>query len=448
MSKIQVTIYKGRKVPAFAKGGLADAAREVARAGRNGDDRIIHVNQQEFDLLRKQWGEPTVNPKTGLPEYFGFADVLGLVAPIAAGAVGANFTPDFLTDALGQTGGSALTGGALGALASGVMGKGAIKGGLLGAGAGALGANWSDISSSLGNLIKGGSGAESLSSTGPDATSALAPGRGMPDASSEMYDGDPLGPTSKMPSADAEISGAIAKDAMNSNNIPMSSTAPRDPAPTGFDLAKRGASAGNSGSGDGLSRFWEKNKIPIGLGGALMALQYMNRKPQQAASAPNVVNNAPLEKLSMSRTANPALRSMPTRDWYTFGTRAHPTTPGNGTFFNNVNGFTPAAHGGLMTLRDGGAPVDAPIAHEGPGYVGTKEPGGDGRSDGVPAMLSNKEYVVDAETTALLGDGDPDAGARKLDQMRADIRKHKGAALSKGKFSPKAKPALAYLRSK
>lgn len=70
---------------------------------------------------------------------------------------------------------------------------------------------------------------------------------------------------------------------------------------------------------------------------------------------------------------------------------------------------------------------------------------GTGRSDEIPAMLSDGEYVVDAETVALLGDGSPKAGAKRLDDLRVKIRKHKGRKLAKGKFSPDAKPAEKYM---
>jgi hypothetical protein len=71
---------------------------------------------------------------------------------------------------------------------------------------------------------------------------------------------------------------------------------------------------------------------------------------------------------------------------------------------------------------------------------------GTGRSDEIDARLSDGEYVMDAETVALLGDGSTDAGARKLDQMREQLRKHKGRALARGKFSADARSPLAYLK--
>lgn len=70
---------------------------------------------------------------------------------------------------------------------------------------------------------------------------------------------------------------------------------------------------------------------------------------------------------------------------------------------------------------------------------------GSGRDDKIPALLSDGEYVMDAETLALLGDGSTKEGARRMDQFRANIRKHKGRALSRGQISPDAKSPNKYM---
>lgn len=72
--------------------------------------------------------------------------------------------------------------------------------------------------------------------------------------------------------------------------------------------------------------------------------------------------------------------------------------------------------------------------------------GGTGTSDDIPAVLSDGEYVIDAQTVSMLGDGSSDAGAAKLDAMRKEIRKHKGKALAEGKFAPNAKGPLSYMK--
>lgn len=62
---------------------------------------------------------------------------------------------------------------------------------------------------------------------------------------------------------------------------------------------------------------------------------------------------------------------------------------------------------------------------------GMIEGGGDGMSDSVPAtidgeqdlLVSKDEYVIDAPTVAMIGNGSSDAGAEKLDNMREEVRK-------------------------
>jgi len=87
-------------------------------------------------------------------------------------------------------------------------------------------------------------------------------------------------------------------------------------------------------------------------------------------------------------------------------------------------------------------PATIPTMSASGGY--TQGPG-TGRSDDIPARLSDGEYVIDAETVALLGDGSGSAGAKRLDEMRSNMRKHKSKNLSKGGFSHKAKSPEAYM---
>lgn len=73
------------------------------------------------------------------------------------------------------------------------------------------------------------------------------------------------------------------------------------------------------------------------------------------------------------------------------------------------------------------------------------EGAGDGRDDKIPALLSDGEYVIDAETVALLGNGSNKAGAKLLDGFRVKVRKQKGKKLARGKFSDNAKRPEHYL---
>jgi len=68
-----------------------------------------------------------------------------------------------------------------------------------------------------------------------------------------------------------------------------------------------------------------------------------------------------------------------------------------------------------------------------------------GQSDKVHAMLSDGEYVMDADTVSALGDGNTAAGAAQLDKMRQNIRKHKRSA-PVNSIPPAAKAPEQYLK--
>jgi hypothetical protein len=109
------------------------------------------------------------------------------------------------------------------------------------------------------------------------------------------------------------------------------------------------------------------------------------------------------------------------------------------------------AHGGMapQVHEQGALGALAPDMTNPPDHMGNSRPNytgnmtqSSGRADDINAKLANNEYIMDAETTALAGDGNPDEGARRFDKLREEIRKHKGKALAKGKISPNAKPRL------
>jgi hypothetical protein len=54
----------------FASGGIAQLANELQGYGRNGDSLLAHINPQEAELLKALGGSGTINPVTGLPEFF------------------------------------------------------------------------------------------------------------------------------------------------------------------------------------------------------------------------------------------------------------------------------------------------------------------------------------------------------------------------------------------
>ena len=54
----------------FARGGIAEAAQMVANSGRRGDTMLAHITPSEARMLMARGGSGTINPRTGLPEFF------------------------------------------------------------------------------------------------------------------------------------------------------------------------------------------------------------------------------------------------------------------------------------------------------------------------------------------------------------------------------------------
>lgn len=112
--------------PKYAKGGNAKkyTLDEVAKKGRMGDSELAHVNPMEAEMLKSLGASGTINPETGLREYF--LPLLTAAAPAITGAIGAA--------GAGAAGGAGLAGILGGGGAAGL--SGAVSG-ALGGGAGA-----------------------------------------------------------------------------------------------------------------------------------------------------------------------------------------------------------------------------------------------------------------------------------------------------------------------
>jgi hypothetical protein len=63
-------VVEGLEPLAMAEGGLADMAKYLAAQGRNGDSILAHITPAEARLLKSMGGSGTINPATGLPEFF------------------------------------------------------------------------------------------------------------------------------------------------------------------------------------------------------------------------------------------------------------------------------------------------------------------------------------------------------------------------------------------
>jgi hypothetical protein len=106
----------------FARGGLAGAAESLRQKGRYGDTVLAHINPQEALMLRAMGGSGTINPATGLPEFWNplekakkfvqntFSSVANVAKKVVANPVGRIVATVALTYALG--GAPLLAGGA------------------------------------------------------------------------------------------------------------------------------------------------------------------------------------------------------------------------------------------------------------------------------------------------------------------------------------------------
>lgn len=413
---IPVKLYFDDPRPRYAEGGLVHAAEAVRQSGRFGDEMVIHVNRREFDELRQKWGDPHINPDTGLPEFFDLKDlwkgvkkVAGPIAGVAAGAllpgigsaVGAALPG--VASVLGSTGtqalASGLIGAGVGALTNG--GTGALLGGLGGVG-GAYGGDLlkNGSSSALASALSGGTGL--LSSAGSAATggggmgsSALTPALLM---AALNLGGSALEGGGK---GDKVAKGEF-KDAQNEFNEPL---------PTYENKRKRVYYGVPDYTTQGEQSYFENNgfadggKVEDRLPDA--ESPYYRDPPYNPDEARAKLGIDPMSWLG--RLLGAQLEYPEVADG-----------KGDKEQFRLGCGY---AEGGYIE----------------------NSTGDHGRSDKIEALLSPNEYVIDAETVALLGNGSPEAGAEQLDRLRENIRKHKGSALAAGAISPDAMPAEAYM---
>lgn len=205
--------------------------------------------------------------------------------------------------------------------------------------------------------------------------------------------------------------------------------------PTFLQRIFGGGNAGATGSG-GSSTFGPLGKVALA-GSVLSGLMSAPQEVQQAAST-----LSPSQQEYFNR---PSV----TWDWDKLQADANASGTDLSNFMaQNWNNITSGQYNVTNPAPVSPTPTPLPMANGGAlsAVARFAKGAGSGRDDTIDARLSDGEYVMDAETVAMLGDGSSEDGARKLDMMRSQLRKHKGKALAKGKFSPNAKSPLTYLK--
>lgn len=375
----------------FAHGGLAQKAQEVRQGvGASGDTVLLHVNPEEYEFMKKHFGPERINPHTGLPQFGFFSDFLAPVAAVVASA--------FLGPAVGAAASSAL------GLGLGAAGEAALGAGLIGAGTGAV------AGGAKGAVLGGLTGAIGSYALGPSGLNLVGGENSVLGGLTDKLGITGSGGLTESLGLDKLLPGTTTADTTATSTEAVSPSYPKGEAESLNELSKKFGSSSLSDSGLLSGGSLMKYALPA----AVLAGALGGKKSTPTATATNSdanygthLSNVPFNRQAQAvDVANIAYGRAP-----------------NMFFKDNVLPSTVTAAQGR--------------------YI---KGAGTGISDSIPARLSNGEYVFDAQTVSMLGDGSSDAGAKKLDQMREEIRKQKGRLLAKGKFPPKAHSPLSYLK--
>jgi hypothetical protein len=397
--------------------GLVHAARQIEAQGRNGDKNLVHMSDSEISALDHMQGGPSFNPVTGLREY----SFLSKLLPVALG-LGFSFIPGLGT-VIGSGIGSAIGRGLQQAAEGKKFNLGQIvKSGLIGAGGayagqGLTGGGWSptsgfDKAKLAANFTSAVPGAAPVAEVATGAAGGLG---NAPPFTTPPLPGEQISTNLGNAAVSAPVAGGVG------------AAAPKD---VGFfkELAA--------------------NVKPIApqLASAA-ALTSFDKEPEgpyvpipETPFDPTIRATDYLYGVGRKGAYNPQT-----------GTFMPPPSPRNPTDVYNEQ-MTYAADGGRVGM---GLPQSASMPQlMSPaqfGYLNSRTGGriagpGDGKSDDIPALLSNGEHVIDAATVSDLGNGDNDTGQKRLEQIKHKIRSSAGRKNPR-KASPKQKGLGSLLNS-
>lgn len=468
---------------------MSYSAQQLSAYGRNGDSTLMHVNPREVQGIAALLNRPvTRNPNTGLPEAFGWTDILPVVAGLAAtvatggaaapvaGALAAGATKTAMTGDLGQ---GVLTGMTAYATAG-------LAGGLAEAGAGAA-------------ASAAGTGAAEAAGAGAAQTAASTAGAGAAQTAVPAATGAAQGAISAEPLAQTAVPASFGSapttswgtDAAYNASYPaptninvnptIASVAPA-PAPTpsagpaapsSTPISPTTPSAASMSRGEYASNLGRAISDPSVAGG------YIAKHPGQAGLA---AFGAYSSLSGAGEPSSPPVRRQQVANF-------NPTPPGTQWTPPPVGyrpsplGVTRMAEGGIAEIEGGDGRslnaarnliAEARMAlrgeHPRPREAlarfaatfgehalvalqrqeqsgGMVQGAGGGLDDLVPGSIEGRqdvrladgEYVWPADAVSALGDGSTDHGARRLDEMISRLRKEKyGRDQQPGRANPDA----------
>jgi hypothetical protein len=424
--------YQGRPGPLFAGGGLAS----LAAKGRGGDSILVHMSPDEVmnlqQMARMRGQTMTINPDTGLPEAFKLRKLLrGLatLAPIAA----AFFPP--LAAALPALA-TPLGAGAAGAIAGGLSGdkgfdlKRGLTGGLLSYG----------LSSAMQGLKAAGGVGEAAGAAAGDTTAAATlAGQEAGIAGLQGVSGAPVPmtvapvPASTGPQFTASELSSLSPQARAAvASAPASSAVMGSPIDGISNLMSSDAATRSAAQQAFSTQFGRGALMATGVGAlGTMALDEQEKFAKQALAEGKIAQaeyDAMMARINAARSN--AERAMQANPYRLYAAGGDVGDDQEDPMFNPVS----FRRGGLGSLP--------------PRYIDGK---GDGMSDSVPAVISNKqparladgEFVIPADVVSHLGNGSSKAGAKQLYSMMDRVRKARTGNPRQGKAinAPRMMPA-------
>lgn len=384
----------------FARGGIA----QLASQGRFGDNMVARISPQQADMLRARGGAGTINPRTGLREYFNLWKTL---APIV-GAVAGAFLPfgSVIGPAVGSFAASKLAGNStkdalMGAALAGVVGYGA--GNSMAATAGGYGGSAfsGGTGPSLGSALFTGASKEGVGSlftagtpssvnTGGGATGASNVATAPPKTTTALG-GSPFAPSTSA-AAPATQATTPAASLTRGITIPTNAAAAAELTTAQLtDLVERqkaltalGIGAPNQfGVLGDIGKTALANPLPTALILSSLASLDQEEKPKG------------IDKPYGGKTSEDVIKENPRG--YLYDPRS----------FGVTDPYYIKEYEKSINAKAGG-PINGP---------------GTGTSDSIPARLSDGEFVMTASAVRGAGGGDRKAGARKMYQLMHEFEK-------------------------
>jgi hypothetical protein len=426
-------------------------ADELRRKGHGQDQILAHINPEEAMELGLSHGY-NINPQTGLPQ-FGFWDNAKKFLPAVGGLIGSMLfpplAPGLLPATLSGLGGAAV-GGALGGTLGGAIAnpEAPFRGTLPGLGVGAGG-------HLLGSMLGlGGSGAGAMGQMGGGA------GRLLGGATSPMMATNIL--SSLMGKQNSGAPQQLAERTAAFNSLQKSAQVPEN---TGFfgSIGNGMRSFGNSILNNPLQSALLGTALYGTIHEGERARKHKEKTPHQIMNEmnPYAPENYKRSRIKRRRVLQPGdvgydpenryyEDTNPEIEYYAEGGYVEGDSGGQDDdvkaelkpddYIMDATTVSLAGDGNSMSgakrikqeIEDkfarGGITRDYPHSH---------------KMKPIDARLSPGEYRIPNHVVKAVGKGDPKEGAKVLDKMRNNLRKHKGV---KKFLPPKSKPLTAYMR--